>query len=88
MKESGPKVLNKSKISPVAAEEEKVRISAIGITSTGNLDHSRSGLTRVQSPSRAPEARSMPTATIRPTKVGKISKITLIPSAAPSINVS
>ena len=69
----------------MAAEEEKVRIKATGMISGGKFDQLISGAKSLDIPVKAPEARSIPTAIIKPTKVGRISTTTFKPSVAPSI---
>ncbi|ONI38192.1 hypothetical protein AN640_02750 [Candidatus Epulonipiscium fishelsonii] len=54
------------------AEEETVRIRAMGTTSLGKLVELSKGLISLTIPSKLPEALSIPTATRRAIRVGKI----------------
>ena len=61
IKESGPKVLYKSKSMPVEADEEIKRINVRGTVSFGYPIASASGETHFSRRERAPEALSIPT---------------------------
>ena len=62
-----------SKSMPVLAEEETSRINVIGSASFGKPMASAIGDKKLQSISKAPLERRIPTATISPISVGNIS---------------
>ena len=55
-----------------AAEEENIRINVRGTSSAGKCRKDAAGARRPDIRSRNPDARSIPTATISPTRVGII----------------
>ena len=70
--ESVPYSLYTSRRSPEAAEEENIFTIASGTSSPGNPIYAVNRPRRPARKSRNPEARRMPTAVIRPIKVGRI----------------
>ena len=87
-KESGPNCVNKSVISPIAAEEEIKRTKVSGANSAGNPNQSSNGRNKYVIQSNNPPARTTSTATNRPINVGRISTTVCKPSFAPSKNAS
>ena len=88
IKESGPYCLNKSRTSPKLAEAEMLLRIVRGINSDGKEVNLSKGLSPLSIISKAPEALMIPTATIRPIKVGIIVKIVFTLPLAPSMNTS
>ena len=77
-----------SSANDVAAEDENKRTIASGTSSTGKWIHCAGTASSLEISSRNPDARSIPTATINPTSVGRIFNTVWIPSAAPFTNSS
>ena len=71
-RESVPYSLKMSKSRPVAAEEENIFTMVSGTSSPGNPIREVNMPSMDEIKSRNPEARRIPTATIRPIKVGII----------------
>jgi hypothetical protein len=72
IRESGPWFLKISSTSPVAADDENILINISGINSEEKPNCFVTPANNFPRKSRKPEARSTPTATIRPIRVGMI----------------
>lgn len=81
--ESVPCVLNRSKSKPVAAEEENIFTMAAGINSVGKCSGPIIFFSSSDRKSKNPDALNIPTAVIRPTRVGSMSMTVKKPSFAP-----
>ena len=87
-KESVPYSLYRSSRSPEAAEEENIFTIASGTSSPGNPIYEVNFPRISERKSRNPEARRIPTAVIRPIRVGRIRITVRNPLLAPFTNVS
>ena len=88
MRESVPYSLNKSKRSPVAAEDENIFTIARGTNSEGKPMYDVNFPKTLESKSKNPEALKIPTAVINPISVGIILITVESPLLAPFTNSS
>jgi len=82
--ESGPCISKISSNNPVEADDDTNRINVSGTASLGYPNGSVTGVNAILNKSNAPEARSIPTATINPIIVGAICSTVPKPDRAPS----
>lgn len=88
MRESVPYSLYKSRRRPVAAEEENIFTRVSGTSAPGKCTCSVNRPMISAQSSRKPLARRMPTAVIRPMRVGRIWTTVFMPCLAPIIKLS
>ena len=83
-----PYSLNKSSVSPVAADELNILTISNGITGDGSPIFPVNFPMKPDIISKNPDARSTPTAIMSPTSVGAIDTTVFMPSFAPVTNSS
>lgn len=88
IKESVPYFLKRSRSNPVAADEENIFTRERGTSSPGKWIYLVNDPIKEERKSKNPDARKMPTAVIRPIKVGMILKTVEKPVLAPIIKLS